>query len=425
MKSLSDIHTFFLITIGTIIILNFSFLGFFGLIIYGLLIGYSLLFFAYNIRRQKMLQIPMLYVLIAYYLYFLLAVCINGSVIVNGAAILQLFLFSLIAFFVRDSKDLIKDITAIAKMMIIAGIFMSLGSLLIALLCHTNPDLINDLPSKIGAFLVKVTGDFPRRLTGLNNNPNGTAEFCTVSTIMSIFILTFERKTKWVVLSLINIICSLNLIVLWTNSRTNMAALFAFTMAYFIIFFFISNNENKSLKKIAIIIITVVVICTLIMTAIILTSQTLRDFILERVLRSSSLKTASGRDSVYRVAVELGEGHRLFGYNISELAQRIAPHAHNMFLQLLSFAGVPGLVLFSIYFLYTSYVAIKNLLNKTFSQEIKNFNCFLACYIFYFFVEGIPETAGVDSMRMSSILLQLVLAYTYIIYFQNKREKNN
>lgn len=421
-KLLSDVHTYFIVSITSIVLIAFNMFGFLGLILYALLLIYSILFLLNKIKQNRILTPPIFFVMVAYYLYFFLAVCINGSVIQLGSSILQLFLFSLIAFSLRNTNEMIADITSAAKIVTIASLTMAIGSISIALFTYYNLDYVHSLHLISNQF-IKITGNFPTRLSGFNLNPNGTAEFCLVGIISSYFILTFSRKTKWIILAIVNMIFSAYIIVIATNSRTNMVALAFFSLIYFILYFAIVSNKNKGSRKLAFYIIGCVLIVLIVILALLSSYKPAREFFLDKILRISSLSTASGRDSVYKTALHLGEGHRLFGYNIRTLKDSIAPHTHNMFLELLSFSGVPGLILFIIYYFFTLYIAIRNLLNKTLMHNEKAFCCFILCFILYYFVQGIPENAGVDSIRLSSVFAQLFFAFTHIIYYKNQQQK--
>ena len=71
-----------------------------------------------------------LYVLIAYYIYFFIASCVNGSVVKYfGASCIQLLFLSLITFYRRDVDSCVNDFISIAKLSIILSLIMNIGSL--------------------------------------------------------------------------------------------------------------------------------------------------------------------------------------------------------------------------------------------------------------------------------------------------------
>ena len=419
----SDVHTYFLVCISTIMALLFNLFGNVGLAIYGLLIVYSFIFFLLNVKKQPLLKTPIFYVMVAYYAYHILAVCINGSVIQLGSSILQLFFLSLIGFFQRDTKTIKHDITSLAKCMTVFGLLMSIGSLLMASFALYFPEHVVILPSYLKKVFESVSFSFYNgRIRGFGNQPNVSSEFCLICSMFSTFLITNSSVSrKWHITSLINIIITVYFIFIAASSRTKMVAIAAFFCCYFVSYFFVINRRNQKYKKIITVLLISTIIVIILLVLILAFSNDFRTFIMEDVIRISSLETASGRDDVYKTAFDLGKGHRLFGYNVETLKKAIAPHAHNIYLQLLSFAGIPGLVLFCIYFFYTAFIAGKNLINNSFAEEEKNLNCFIFCFIFCYFIQGLPEVAGVDIMRLSSVSAQLIFASTHLIYHNKKK----
>lgn len=421
MKNLfSDIHTYFMTTFTIITILLFNVFGNLGLVFYGLLILYSAVFFFMNLKQRNLLNIPIFYIMVAYYVYSLIAICINGSVIRNGSPIIQLFFLSLIAYFYRKSESLFEETIGIAKILTIASLIMAGASYIVYVFSLNHQNAVLNFPSFIRDICFNVRGNIPKRMDGFGYHPNATASFCLSGAIFSIFLLTFEKEKKWIILSVINIAISILTIFIATNSRTNMIALIFFSAIYLVLYCFVANKDNKKLKNVAILIIIITCIVFLLFIFLIKLSPTIRTFIFEKVIRISSLSTASGRDSVYKIAYELGRGHRLLGYNLELLAERVAPHAHNMFLQILSYAGIPALILFCIYFFYTFYIAGKNFFARSTETREKSFYCFIFCYIACYLILGIPETAGVDGISHISLCAQLLFAYTHIIHHEKK-----
>lgn len=414
-----DVHLYFIITLTTITILLFNVFDFLGLIIYGFLIIYGLIFIIVNYKSKPILKTPSFYILSAYYIYSFLALCVNGSLFRRGSAILQLFMLSIIAFFIRPNQEIEKDIKSLSKMMTVASIIMGATSIGITLFTYYNPEIVPIFPAYIQNVFLKTMGECPRRMAGIATHPNYTAEFCLVGTMLSFYLITTEKSRKWKTFSLLNIIISFFIIFIATSSRTSMVCMLFFTCAFLCFYFYSNRKDAKIVKRMKYILFCLLFIA-LICIILFFISDSFKKFVNEHVLRVSSLKTASGRDSVYKVAFELGKGHRIFGYNDQELSNRIASHAHNMYLQLLSFAGIPGLVLYCIYFFYTIYLAIKNFFNNVFNSSEKVLNClflsYLTCYILY----GIPEDAGVNWIKAISVYAQIIFAFIHILNYNVK-----
>ena len=273
-----------------------------------------------------------------------------------------------------------------------------------------------------GNVFLKTMGEYPRRMAGIATHPNYTAEFCLVGTMLSFYLITTEKSRKWKTFSLLNIIISFFIIFIATSSRTSMVCMLFFTCAFLCFYFYSNRKDAKIVKRMKYILFCLLFIA-LICIILFFISDSFKKFVNEHVLRVSSLKTASGRDSVYKVAFELGKGHRIFGYNDKELANRIASHAHNMYLQLLSFSGIPGLVLYCIYFFYTIYLAIKNFFNNAFDSSEKLLNCLFLSYLICYILYGIPEDAGVNWMKAISVYAQIIFASIHILNYNVKLEE--
>ena len=423
-RMFSEINVFFLICITSIMILLFNFFGAFGLVLYGVLITYSAIFFICNLKTKPILKTPIFYIMVAYYIYYLVAVCVNGSLPQLGSALLQLFLLSLTGFFIRDTNEIKSNLLSLSKIMTILGIFMALGSLSLALLVSIYPNMIETFPEFLKEFFNRVSFSYSgERLIGFGNQPNVTAEFCLICSLFSTYLISeINYSKKWICLSLLNIFSSFYIIFIATSSRTKMVSFLSFYFAYFIVYFFILHRNEKKLLKIASLILISFILIFILLGIFVFSSDNLRAFFLDKVIRISSISTASGRDSVYITAFNLGKGHRLFGYDVKKLQEAIAPHAHNIYLQLLSFAGIPGLILFCIYFFHTAFISGKNVISK--NTEERKLNCFILCFIFCYFIQGLPEIAGVDHMRLSSVSAQLIFASVHIIHYNQKLQMN-
>ena len=420
-----DIHSFLLVTVSCLLLLNLNFLGTLGLVIYGIMIAYSAFFFILNYKkRQDFCKKPFIfYFIIAYYSYFLFAVFINGSFSYNGPALIQLFLLYLIVILRQNNAEILEDIKSVAKILTVFGLIAGIGSIGIAIFTYYYPEAVSLLPEKIGEVFFNMTQGFPLRLAGYRYHPNGTAQACFTSLMFSIYLLSIADSSKWKVLSLLNCFIAVYLIVIATNSRTNIVCLALFLFLYFIIYFFVLNKENKQLNKIKNSIVIITLGLLLVFSLIVFFYEPAKEFLFSRVLRVSSIKDASGRDDVYKIAYELGQGHRILGYDMHQL--RVAgnvDHAHNLFLQLLSAGGIPTLALFCISFFITIFFATKNLIRIKHDLSIRKLNCFFFCFIICYFIQGIPEISGVDNMSPFAICSQIIFAYINVIDMLNSRK---
>ena len=415
-----DIHIFNIILVLVLSFLRFSFLGNAGLVIYGILLAYSVFFFFYNLRYKKLYITWLFWIIIAYYLYFFIAVCISGNIIRFGASLFQLLFICLISFYIRGTNSYIQDFISIAKVIIALSLFMSVGSLLIGIFVCLSSDAISTIPYRLSSFLIKVAGSFPARLTGFAGQPNNSARLCLLGAMFSIYLLTCEEKQniKWKILSIVNVVISLYFIAIATNSRTSLISLFVFSFVYLSIYSFkIKNDDKYVLKTIFYVIVSLLSIIILGVILINVFSH-LKEFLFQDVFRISTIKTGTGRTSIFKVALELIRGNLLFGFNQEELVERVGvASTHNLFLEVLSYGGLPSLVLYLIYISYTFYVACSNLRHKNLSIRYQILNTFLLSYIICYLICGIAERVSVNGSEEIAAIAQIVFCITHVIRY--------
>ena len=414
-----DIHIFNIILVSVLSFLQFTFIGkVIGLTSYGIMLAYSVVFFFYNLRIKRFYTPWILYVIVLFYLYFLIATCANGSVMMFGSSLLQLLFICLISFFDRNTTSYVKDFISISKVLIILSLFMGCGSVIIGLIVYLYPEMISSLPMGISEYLKSVAGSFPVRLTGLAWHPNSSAKLCLIGSMFSIYLLTCEeiQSVKWKILAIINTFFSLYFIGIATNSRTSLIVLFSFCFIYGFIYAFKIKKGNKAVLKTIIYIVIVLFAILILFLVLISVSTEFKNYLLNDILRISTISTATGRTTIYKIAFELGENDRLFGFHPDRLDERVhVASTHNLFLELLSFGGVPSLVLYAIFFFYTLYVSWKNLTLKTLMEKQQVLCAFLFCYIVCYFIYGIAERASVNGVGEIAVLAQIVFGITHVI----------
>ena len=416
-RVVSDIHTYLVLTFAVIACLQFNLFGKVGLFVYGLLVAYGMLFFVLNIRIRRLCATLGLYIAIAYYCYFILAECINGKWTRGGASLLQLLALTLVMSFSRSKDEQEYDIRTIAKILTVAGIAMCTGSLLISLVAFHFPGLVDDLPSSVGSYMRMVRGAFPSRMTGMAGNANVTGGFCLVCLMFSTYLLSVDRRTAWKWLSAADIIIALFTIFLLNASRTSMLSAMVFLMTFFFNYFLSLRKWEMEMMRIFRIILIAGGGLAIVMLLLFLTCSPFHDFILDHMIRESSLRTGSGRTDVYTAVIELAKDNPIFGFSHIELAKNNAPgttSAHNVFLHALAFSGIPGLVLFTTWILYTMVVAIRNFsIYKKDSVGKGAICCFFMCFLFAYLAYGMTEDCSLDGMKMISVCTQMVMAYTH------------
>lgn len=422
---LTSTEQFLLITLTTISINLFWGLGSISLVVYGLLIVYGVIFIALNFKKLQIVRGPAFYLACAYYVYFILASVINQNILKTGPSIIQFFLITIVAF-AGISINQIKDVIhKLAKIFTVVGIFVAVMSYVIPAVTYYYPEVVSRLPFGLDESFVWIMGGFPGRADGLIGNANFTSNYMNICAFFSIYLLTTSRDKKWITLSIIDILLAIYVVFILCNSRTSMIVFMCFCFFYACFYYLYAYKEDKNKRKHFYFILGAIAILVLLMILIVAFSPSVKDYVFNKLLRVSSLKDGTGRLGIFKTALELGEGRRLFGFNYLELRAATPgnnSHAHNSFLEILSFGGIPAFVFFTCYFFYSIYIALRNVFTKaTVSSEYNLMFILLLCLVLAFFASTMTE-ADIDRMRLSTACLQMELGFIHVINYQLKKQ---
>ncbi len=421
---LRDTRIFLLVTIMSIAVIQIDIFGVLGLIVYGLLIAYGVVFIAVNFKNLHLLKHPVFYIACAYYLYFILANLINGSFNLRGPSIVQYLLLCVVAFSVRPVDKISRDITSAAKFMTVIGIVQAVFCIFAASLLYFAPQFVDNTPEFFSALIHEVADGFPVRASGLVQNANLTAGYEFVSGILSFFLLlNYAKNKKWIWPAIINIALAIYIVFVYCASRTYMLAGICFILAFLLLYYLGVCRVNEEKRKIFHICLICICVVFVIAIIILICAPSVRDFLLNRVLRVDSLSTGSGRLNIWKTSIELGKGHRLFGISYEALEEATGyGNAHNSILEMLTFGGLPTLILFSIYYLYTIYVAAKVVLKSKIDTQTMLFFCFLVAYIIGHFVAGMTES-DINRLKMTTVLFSISMGFIHVINYQLKKQE--
>lgn len=424
---LRDPRIFLLVTFMSIAVIQIDIFGVLGLIVYGLLIAYGVVFIAVNFKNLHLLKHPVFYIACAYYLYFILANVINGSFNLRGPSIVQYFLLCVVAFSVRPADEIRRDVITVAKFMTVIGIIQAVFCIFAALLLYNAPQFVDNTPEFFSALIHEVADGFPVRASGLVQNANLTAGYEFVSGILSFFLLlNYAKNREWIWPAIINIALAIYIVFVYCASRTYMLAGMSFSLAFLVLYYFGVCRENEKQRKIFHVCLICIFALIVIAIMILVCSPAVRDFLLNRVLRIDSLSTGSGRLNIWKTSIELGKGNRLFGISYEALEDATGfSNTHNSLLEMLAFGGIPTLVLFIIYYLYTLFVAGKVILKGKMDSQTMLFFCFLVAYILGHFVAGMTES-DINRLKMTTLLFSISMGFIHVINYQlKKHEKLN
>lgn len=409
--NLFDVHWLLIITITSIAVLRFGVFSWLGLITYGVLLVYNIFGIFYNYASGGRINWCFhLYIGVIFIIYFLVASFFNGNSS-DWATIFQYGLILIIASFVRDEKKIEKDYSSLAKVLTIAGICMTMLSILIAVVGTTFHDFFFGLPEyELFHRLKKKICDIRvDRLVGFGDNPITTSFYCFATIVFSVYLFSITSVQKWKILASINIVISSVLIAFLARSRTYMGALVVFLGIYFFIYYRVLNKRDSQKQRNFKILLILVCCCILLFILALTLSDLFRNFIVGKVLRVQNIDTLSNREDIFVRAINAGEGHRIFGISVKWFQENIASHTHNMYLEVLTFGGIPSLMFFVLLIICDLFFSIKNLVNRQYmSKTMQLVNCLAFAYVVSYLIGGITEPGGVRTMRLASSVFYLM-----------------
>lgn len=416
-----DIHNCLIITFILLLIVKLDIFGIPGLFIYGFIFIYPIACMIINKKPNLFCKSITFYSGIIYYIAALIAPIINGGFNRIGTYIAQLFVFMLMAFTNRKDSELEKDIDSLAKIMLIAGFIMCTGSIFLSILVTFYPEFTKNLPSVIYDYVMQHSSSFSDRIIGLTDNPNTTACYCYVGASFSIYMLFNNPNKTWKGLSIANICLSAYIIFIATASRTTMLSFLSFSIVFIVSYYLVIHKNTLEYRKIFKKFLVISLLFVFLLIILLITVPDFRRFILNNVIRISSLSDGSNRLTVYKTAWEYGKGKRLLGFSSREFYDQTSfSHTHNALLEVLSFAGLIGFVPFLIFAFSSIYFAIENLrqCNTLISDDkFKTVICFFMAFIVGYIFNAMTENGSVNRLVPISVVLQLVIGYTSQIYY--------
>lgn len=424
MQKLFDVRNVILVTIASIAILQFGVFSLLGLAVYGLLLVYNLFSIIYNLREKKIYVNIVFFLGISFCIYFLIASVSNGNIADVGSTILQYLFIFVVASFIRDDDSIKKDIVSLSKVLTIAGLAMAVLSILLALAGEMFPSFFQSLPewepfTEIQKRLCNIPQE---RLVGFGGNPLITAYYCYTCLLFSIYLCFVECSKSWKILAYLNILISSIIIIFFTRSRTYIVALFAFLFFYGLIFYFKLWLNNKARIRSFKHIIIFLAVLIIFLFALFVFSHSFREFILNEVIRVQNLSTLSGRLEIFYNSYNAGIGHRWFGVNAEYFERTIGYHTHDAYLEVLTFGGLPCLILFLLYLLFALITAIADLKSK--DRDVQIIACFIFSFIIGYMVGGITEPGGVRGLRLIFPVMQILIAWGSVLH-RNILSKNS
>ena len=428
-KNLLSIHWILTITIATIAVLQFAIFGVVGLSAYFFLLAYNIvgLIYCWKVEKKRIYYCPVLFLGIAYCVMYMIASLVNGNFVNIATTIVQYLLILTLSFFIRPDSEIIRDVISISKILTVAGIAMSVLSVLLAVLGTAFPEFFGNLPNLdiFNRIIANICDIRKERLIGFGRNPNLTAFYCYVCAIASLFLFSITSQAWWKFFAVLNILFSGTVIIFLSNSRTYILALAVFACFFFFTYYLIAYRDNSRKRMTFKMILTFGLLCCLFTVIAILLNPDLKVLVFNKILRTDSIKTIGNREYIFESALEMGADNRLFGINSDFFESQVALHTHNMYLEIITFAGVPCFILFMCYLAFATGISVLNFKRlKNESIESKILNCFCFSFLFGYLAGGFTEPGGVSSMRLIFPVLQVIVATICVMHY-NARVKCN
>lgn len=414
------------------LIIIFSFVSFFATqpfsplvraAIYGVFVFYSGLFFFLNIKRHRRALTWAAISGIAYYILSTISYIHNGDIMTEGFPHFQYVFLGLICLSVRSGDEIVKEISTLVKMVTVFSIIMVVVSLLTVPLVLYCPSFVESLPKELNRMVVTSASIGSSRFCGFTNNPNMTANFCTVGFMLSYYLLFFKTGWKWKTAAVADCVLSFYLITFKCASRTAMLTILAFACIFPFLYFIAFYWKNKEYRKRFYVVISLIILAVLVGILIVVFVEPLRDFVLNNIIRISSLKTGSNRTNIWKFMLNASKGRHMFGVSKQVIWENFdAGSMHNIFLELFIIMGVPTMIAYLIYFFASIYQSGKMAFSTmTESRDLKMLYLLIFSTLLVTILQGMFENFLFSKYCLTGMFVTYFLASTQVLWTRFKQ----
>lgn len=409
------------------LIIIFSFVSFFATqpfsplvraAIYGVFVFYSGLFFLLNIKRHKMALTWVAISGIAYYILSTISYIHNGDIMTEGFPHFQYVFLGLICLSDRSSEDILKEISTLVKMVTVFSIIMVVVSLLTVPLVLYCPSVVDSLPKELNRMVVTSASIGKSRFCGFTNNPNMTANFCTVGFMLSYYLLFFKTGWKWKAAAVADCVLSFYLITFKCVSRTAMLTILAFACIFPFFYFIVFYWKSRAYRKWFYFVLVLIIFALLIGISIVVIVEPLRDYVLTNFVRLGSLQTGSGRTNIWKFMLEASKGHRIFGVSKQVIWDNFnVGSMHNIFLELFIIMGVPTMIAYLINFFSSICQSWKMAFSqKIDSRELNMLYLLILSTLLVTILQGMFENFLFSKYCLTGMFVTYFLASTQVLW---------
>ena len=375
-------------------------------IIYGLIPLYGLISIIYN-RKQLIDETPLFFLAFIFNIFICFLIIIHRDFMTYGFCVINNIFFCYASFYKKQNGEIQSNIEKIILLIILFSLFFSIVSLLIDPI-FLNTNLLEKLHNnKIKFFDDKIShGD---RLYGLGGHPNTTGAICFIGIICSMYEILSNKKNKLIqICSFFNIpLCVLCIIM--ASSRTSMLAVTGFSFVFLVLFIMNWRKmEEKQHLNFIFFCLVLIMLFAILAIYLLLNTENPIDVIKIKILRTNTIKGATGRVNIQEKVIELSKNHLLLGIPDSSIIKTIGYTAHNAYIQVLASAGILGLFLYLAIWAYAIYCNIRILLKR---KTVKSETYLLASFLLSTIIAAL-----LYSFYEATLYLDLSLPTYFITY---------
>lgn len=301
-------------------------------------------------------------------------------------------------------------------------LYLNLAFSILSLLTLSLPPISSPaVPEAIRDTLNRISSN-GGRLVGLGANPNTTAHSVLYLLILSMIYIYTDRKVLNQVLFLFSLVLTC-IILLMTNSRAAILTLALFSLLFFICYIvWIRGSVSIRTRKVIDAIIIFCILLLIIACICFALSLKFRTFMLDyfrvdvkgnQSIADSIIKSliySTNRSNLREQALELWHSNILFGVpTFGKIdANNNFYGSHNSFIQILSSAGIFGLVLFIIVYAY----AVCGLIYDVFKRKanVSLPTLILLCAIVAMIFDNMFETYLYGNISLPTMLSYIIIA---------------
>lgn len=353
---------------------------------------------------------------------------VHSEVMLHGLAALINILLFVVGFYVISTDALLDEAYKITKVLTIVTFIICIISFLIRPILITFPDL-NKLVIFGHQFNFKDIALSDYRWKGYARHPNQTGMICAAGIISSFILYLIAKNKKEMLIAIINLCLNASFLVI-VSSRSPLLSACVFIisfLAYYLIIGGAKKNPHIRKRLKALIIASVVFLIIVALLAIAL--DTVKDYILYKIIRVNDIETATGRTELQKTILDeyykKGQYFKGLSYShIQSITNGYGPH--NTFVEVLAAIGIPSLIMLVLSLVIPFfYMIILIFKRSTLSDTELLLTSIGFAAITSTIVQNSFEAAYVWELLGSSALERWLLCFPVIIWYNVKKRNQS